>query len=165
MREASRPPPRGRVLSSHPTFTPPSTQPSLPCWGGGGCLFEETGKVSQVLYENRKWLTGGCYHVREGLCVLSPVSGQQRRPWDDRTNGSSWASCKSRGLRGSSPPALVPPRSTAKTEHPEPGAENPGPSDTAQFCGGGSSRQPLAHALELPRRAPLEANPGAHGPC
>lgn len=58
-----------------------------------------------------------------------------------------------------------PPRSTAKTEHPEPGAENPGPSDSAQFCGGGSSRQPLAHALELPRRAPLEANPGAHGPC
>ena len=43
---------------------------------------------------------------------LSPISGQQRRPWDDRTNGSSWASCESLGIRGSSPPTPAPIRNT-----------------------------------------------------
>lgn len=64
----------GPFLRAHsPCSHPPSTQPLLP-----GRLFEETGELDQVSYENRKWLSEGCYHVREGSCVLSLVSGQQR---------------------------------------------------------------------------------------
>lgn len=67
---SSQAPSSGHVVHA---VTPPSTQPLLP-----GRLFEETGEVAQVSYENRKWLSEGSYHVREGSCVLSLVSGQQR---------------------------------------------------------------------------------------
>lgn len=97
---SSQAPSSGHVVHA---VIPPSTQPLLP-----GSLFEETGEVAQVSYENRKWLSEGCYPVREGSCVVSLVSGQQRRPWDDRTNGSSWASCKSHGIRGSTHPGPPP---------------------------------------------------------
>ena len=50
--------------------------------------------------------------------LLSPVAGQQRRPWNDRTNGSSWASCKFHGVRGSLHLPLATTRNTVRTEYP-----------------------------------------------
>ena len=153
---SSQAPSSGHVVHA---VTPPSTQPLLL-----GSLFEETGEVAQVSYENRKWLSEGCYPIREGSCVLSLVSGQQRRPWDDGTNGSTWASCKSRGIRGST--RRVPHhRGTVQTEYPGPGAKNLGPSkENSHLCDRGRSQLPPTQSLELPCWALLQANPGAHGP-
>lgn len=91
---------RGRVRGLQPPpgtestpVTPPFAQTLLPGrWLGG------LERCPGFKPESSWWQVGTT--SRRAHWLLSPVSGQQRRPWDDRTNGSSWASGKYHGVKG-----------------------------------------------------------------